>query len=125
MQAFLDTVRLELGPHGIQVVTVNPWFIRTAAEDDNLPRPLMVEAEWAANTIVSGIEAGKTQIEFPLLPSLAWKLIRVLPNTVFAWLFRHRQNRSSIGLRILFSFATSKPARPSANSRSGHPSDGR
>jgi hypothetical protein len=85
----------------------------------------MVEAEWAANTIVSGIEAGKTQIEFPLLPSLAWKLIRVLPNTVFAWLFRHRQNRSSIGLRILFSFATSKPARPSANSRSGHPSDGR
>ncbi len=123
VQSFLDTVRLELGPHGIQVVTVNPWFIRTAAEDDGIPRPLLVEVQWAANTIVSGIEAGKTQIEFPLLPSLVWKLIRVLPNKVFAWLFRHRQNRSSIGLRIL-SFATSKLARHRSNPGSGHPSDG-
>jgi short-subunit dehydrogenase len=123
VQSFLDTVRLELGPQGIQVVTVNPWFIRTSAEDEGIPRPLMVEAEWAATTIVSGVEAGKTQIEFPFLPSLAWKLIRVLPNTVFAWLFRHRQNRSSIGLRII-SFATSKQARRGSNSDSGQPPDG-
>ena len=110
MQAFLDTVRLELGPRGIQVVTVNPWFIRTPAKDDGVPRPLVVEADWAANTIVCGIEAGKKQIEFPQIPSLAWKLIRLLPNSAFAWLFGPRQGRSSIGLKILI-FAGTKLGR--------------
>ena len=91
MQSFLDTVRLELISHGIRVVTVNPWFVRTHQTDDGVPRPMMVEADWAAKTIVRRIEAGKTQIEFPLLPSLAWKLIRLLPNGVFARLFAPRQ----------------------------------
>src|SRR5439155_12366401 len=62
-QAFLDTVRLELGPRGIQVVTVNPWFIRTHAKDDGVPRPFVIESDRAARTIVDGIEAGRKQIE--------------------------------------------------------------
>ncbi len=115
MQAFLDTVRLELGPRGIQVVTINPWFIRTPAKDDGVPRPMMVEVDWAANTIVSGIEAGKKQIEFPLLPSLGWKLLRLFPNSAFAWLFGHRHGRSSIGLKILM--LAGKLGRPSSNHR--------
>lgn len=104
MQAFLDTVRLELEPRGVQVVTVNPWFIRTPAKDDGVPRPLMVEADWAANKIVHGIEAGKSQIDFPLLPSLAWKVVRMLPNSMFVRLFGHRAGRASVGMRML-SFA--------------------
>ncbi len=85
MQAFLDTVRVELAPEGIQVVTVNPWFIQTGHKD-NTPRPGEVSASWAANTIIAGIERGTTQIDFPLLPSLLWKIIRFLPNSTFAWL---------------------------------------
>jgi len=122
MQAFLDTVRLELGPRGIQVVTVNPWFIRTPAKDDGVPRPLVVEADWAANTIVRGIEAGRKQIEFPLAPSLGWKLIRLLPNAVFAWLFGPRHGRSSIGLKIL-KFAGAKLGNRSSNHRPFRRSD--
>ena len=101
MQAFLDTVRLELKPKGVQVVTVNPWFIRTPAKNDGVSRPLVVEPDWAANTIIRGIEAGKSQIEFPLLPSLGWKMLRLLPNAIFAWLFGLRRGRSSIGLKLL------------------------
>ena len=100
-QAFLDTVRLELRPRGVQVVTVNPWFIRTPSKNDGVPRPFVVEPDWAAAAIVDGIEAGKVQIEFPLVPSLAWKLVRLLPNAAFAWLFAPRRGRSSIGLRLL------------------------
>jgi short-subunit dehydrogenase len=118
VQSFLDTVRLELGPSGIRVLTVNPWFIRTSATDDAVSRPLMVDVQWAAKAIVDGIEAGRTQIEFPLLPSLVWKLIRVLPNAAFAWLFGHRPNRLSIGVRILM-LAGSMRAGRGSNSRSG------
>lgn len=87
MQAFLDTTRLDVRPYGIQVVTINPWFVRTQETDDHVPRPMQVQADWAAERIVRGIEAGRTQIEFPLVPSLLWKLIRVLPNPVFVRLF--------------------------------------
>jgi short-subunit dehydrogenase len=87
MQSFLDTTRLDVRPHKLQVVTVNPWFIRTGDADDGVPRPMAVEVDWAAERIVKGIEDGKTQIEFPLLPSLLWKFIRLLPNSMFVRIF--------------------------------------
>jgi NADP-dependent 3-hydroxy acid dehydrogenase YdfG len=87
MQSFLDTTRLDVRRFGLQVVTVNPWFVRTQADDDRIPRPMQVEPEWAAERIVRGIEAGRTQIEFPLVPSLAWKALRLLPNPIFVRIF--------------------------------------
>jgi short-subunit dehydrogenase len=87
MQAFLDTTRLDVRAHGLQVVTVNPWFVRTREDEAHLRRPMQVEPDWAARRIVDGIEAGKTQVEFPLVPSLLWKVLRVLPNGVFVRLF--------------------------------------
>lgn len=87
MQAFLDTTRLDVRPFGLQVVTVNPWFVRTQEQDDRIPRPMQVEADWAAERIVRGIVAGRTQIEFPLVPSLLWKALRLLPNNLFVRVF--------------------------------------
>ena len=87
MQAFLDTTRLDVRPFGLQVVTVNPWFVRTQEQDDHIPRPMQVEPEWAAERIVRGIEAGRTQIEFPLVPSLLWKGLRLVPNSLFVRVF--------------------------------------
>jgi NADP-dependent 3-hydroxy acid dehydrogenase YdfG len=91
MQAFLDTTRLDVRPYGLQVVTVNPWFVRTQEQDDRIPRPMQVEPDWAAEKIVRGIEAGRTQIEFPLAPSLLWKGLRLLPNGLFVRLFGPKQ----------------------------------
>lgn len=91
VQSFLDTMRLDVRPHKVRVVTVNPWFIRTRAEDDRIPRPMQVEVDWAAERIVRGIERGSTQIEFPLVPSLLWKLLRLLPNAVFVGIFGPKQ----------------------------------
>jgi len=101
MRAFLDTVRLELDPRGVRVVTVSPWFIRTSGKHDGVPRPLVVEADWAAEAILRGIEGGKKEIEFPLVASLTWKVVRLLPQTAFAWLFDLRHGRASIGMRLL------------------------
>jgi NADP-dependent 3-hydroxy acid dehydrogenase YdfG len=90
IQAFLDTTRLDVRGRGVQVVTVNPWFIRVSEKDDGIPRPMQVDVEWAAERILRGIEAGRTQIEFPLLPSLIWKVLRVTPNALFVRLFGAR-----------------------------------
>lgn len=87
MQSFLDTVRLDLRAHGVRAVTVNPWFIRTRGEDDSIPRPMQVDADWAAERILRGIDRGQSQIEFPLLPSLAWKALRLVPNGLFVRAF--------------------------------------
>jgi len=91
MQSFLDTTRLDVRPYGLQVVTVNPWFVRTQEQDDHVPRPMQVEPDWAAERIVRGIEAGRTQIEFPLVPSLLWKGLRLLPNGLFVRIFGKRE----------------------------------
>jgi short-subunit dehydrogenase len=91
MQSFLDTTRLDVRRFGLQVVTVNPWFVRTQPDDDRIPRPMQVEPEWAAERIVRGIEAGRTQVEFPLVPSLAWKALRLLPNALFVRIFGPKQ----------------------------------
>jgi NAD(P)-dependent dehydrogenase (short-subunit alcohol dehydrogenase family) len=93
MQSFLDTTRLDVRPFGVRVVTVNPWFVRTREEDDRIPRPMQVEVDWAAERIVGGIERGRTQIEFPLLPSLAWKVLRLVPNAAFVWLLGPKEAR--------------------------------
>jgi short-subunit dehydrogenase len=90
MQAFLDTTRLDVRGRGVRVVTVNPWFIRVSEKDDGVPRPMQVDVEWAAERIIRGIERGRTQIEFPLLPSLIWKGLRVMPNALFVRLFGAR-----------------------------------
>lgn len=101
IQVFLDSLRVETEARGVQLVTVNPWFIRTAGKDDGVPRPLVVEPAWAARRILDGIEAGRRRIEFHPLAARLWRLVRLLPDAWFAALFRARGDRPSLGLRLM------------------------
>jgi NADP-dependent 3-hydroxy acid dehydrogenase YdfG len=101
IRAFLDTMRVELEPRGVRISTIDPWFIRTAGKDDGLPRPMMVEPDWAAQRIVAAIEAGRRQFAFPWLAAWMWRAVRALPNAGFLWLFRPRRGRTSFGVKLL------------------------
>jgi NADP-dependent 3-hydroxy acid dehydrogenase YdfG len=101
IQAFLDSMRPELEPRGVRLHTVNPWFMRTAGKDDGVPRPLVVEPDWAAHRIVDGIEAGRRRIEFHALAAFLWRIVRLLPDGLFVALFRPRGASASWGLRAM------------------------
>lgn len=84
MQAFLEASRVELGPYGVKVTTINPGFIDTpmvAKHDQKLP--FLMTAADAATTIVEGLERGARVVEFPKPMSMAMRVARMLPGAVY------------------------------------------
>ncbi len=84
LATFLESLRLDLAPRGVDVLTVSPGFVRTPLTDRNRFRmPFLLPPDRAAEIIVRGIERRKREIHFPLRLSLAMKLLRILP----IWMF--------------------------------------
>jgi short-subunit dehydrogenase len=87
INAFLQSLRIELKRYGVGVVTVNPGFVRTPLTDRNtFPMPFMLSPEQAAEAIVRGLLAGDEEIHFPKRLSWPTKLFTALPRPVFEWL---------------------------------------
>ncbi len=85
----LEASRIDLKGTGVDVITVNPGFIRTEITkgQDNLP--FMLDAEDAANRILKGIARGDRVISFP--GQLAWPmrlLVKNMPNAIYDWIGR-------------------------------------
>jgi short-subunit dehydrogenase len=80
----LESYRVELKKYNIKVITVKPGFVRTPMTDKNkFYMPFMMEAEKAADIIISGIEREKRIIQFPLPTVIMSKLVKLVPNSIF------------------------------------------
>lgn len=80
----LESLRIELKPFNVKVITVKPGFVRTPMTDKNeFHMPFMMNVDKATKIILNGIKKGKTVIEFPLPTVLAVKLMKILPNFLF------------------------------------------
>jgi short-subunit dehydrogenase len=76
----LESLRVDLGPLGVDVQLVNPGFVRTPlTEANDFPMPFMIEAPDAARRIADAIEKGKAEAVFPLPYQVGMKLVRVVP----------------------------------------------
>jgi NAD(P)-dependent dehydrogenase (short-subunit alcohol dehydrogenase family) len=76
----LESLRIDLLPLGIEVLTVNPGFVRSPLTDVNTFRmPFLIEPVEAARRIADGIEKGKAEIVFPLRIALLMKAARLVP----------------------------------------------
>jgi NAD(P)-dependent dehydrogenase (short-subunit alcohol dehydrogenase family) len=63
----LESLRIDLMPLAIDVLTVCPGFVRSELTDRNsFPMPWMLEADDAARRIADGIAKRKAEIVFPL-----------------------------------------------------------
>jgi NAD(P)-dependent dehydrogenase (short-subunit alcohol dehydrogenase family) len=76
----LESLRVDLGPLGVDVQLVNPGFVRTPlTEANDFPMPFMIEAPDAARRIADAIEKGKAEAVFPLPYRVGMKLVRLAP----------------------------------------------
>jgi len=85
----LESLRIDLRPHGIAVHTICPGFVRTDLTAKNTFRmPFMLEADDAARRIARGLERGRSEIVFPLPMLLLMKAAKVVPVRLWAEAFR-------------------------------------
>lgn len=88
----LEALRVGLGPQGIDVVTVCPGFVDTEMTSTNrFPMPFMVTAPVAARMIADGIERRTARIVFPWQMAVFAKLAPLVPDRLWATIFRSRK----------------------------------
>lgn len=86
----LESMRLELHPQGLRVVTIAPGYIRTAMTAHNpYPMPFLMDAEVFAAKAVTAIAR---QSRFRVIPwQMGWvaSLLHLLPRPLYDALFTH------------------------------------
>jgi len=96
--AYLESLRLEMRPYGIKVVTIAPGYIETPMTAVNRYRmPFLLPADVAAARFARAIERGVTYTVIPWQMGVVAKILRVLPNGIYDALFR-RAPRKPRGL---------------------------
>jgi short-subunit dehydrogenase len=83
----LESLRIELKPFHIKVITVKPGFVRTPMTDKNeFYMPFLMDVEKAVKIILDGIKKEKKIIQFPLPIVVGSKFVKILPNWLFDYL---------------------------------------
>lgn len=86
--AYLESLRLEMRPYGVKVVTIAPGYIATPMTDVNPYRmPFLMPAEQAARRFAAAIERGTSYTVIPWQMGVVAKALRLLPNWLYDRLF--------------------------------------
>lgn len=85
---YLESLRLEMRPQGIKVVTIVPGYIETPMTAVNpYPMPFLMPAPEAARRFAVAISAGTSYTVIPWPMGVVAKLLRLLPNWLYDRLF--------------------------------------
>ena len=86
--SYCESLRLELQPSGIRVVTISPGYIDTKMTQANdYPMPFLMPAASFATAARTAIAAGASYRVIPWQMGVAAKLLRLLPNWLFDRIF--------------------------------------
>ncbi|MGB5289298.1 MAG: SDR family NAD(P)-dependent oxidoreductase [Ignavibacteriaceae bacterium] len=93
----LESLRIELKPYNVKVITVKPGFVRTPMTDKNkFHMPFLMDVEKATKIIIKGIKKEKKIIQFPFPTVIGAKIFKFLPDWLFDYLMSkelpHRKN---------------------------------
>jgi short-subunit dehydrogenase len=82
--SYCESLRLELKPHGIRVVTIAPGYIDTPMTQANpYPMPFLMPAARFAQKAAAAIAAGDSYRVIPWQMGVVAKLLRALPNALY------------------------------------------
>ena len=85
---YLESLRLEMRPYGIKVVTIAPGYIATPMTAVNpYKMPFLLPAEKAAERFAEAIKRGTTYTVIPWQMGVVAKILRLLPNWLYDRLF--------------------------------------
>jgi len=86
--AYLESLRLEMRPYGIKVVTIAPGYIATPMTAVNpYKMPFLLPAAKAAERFAAAIARGTTYAVIPWQMGVVAKVLRLLPNWLYDRLF--------------------------------------
>ncbi len=86
--AYLESLRLEMRPHGLPVVTIAPGYIDTPMTEINpYPMPFLLPADAAAHRFAAAIARGTSYTVIPWPMGVVARLLRLLPNWLYDRLF--------------------------------------
>ncbi len=87
---YLESLRLEMRPYGIRVVTIAPGYIETPMTAVNpYKMPFLLPAQQAAERFAAAIRRGTGYVVIPWQMGIVAKLLRLLPNWLYDRLFTH------------------------------------
>jgi NAD(P)-dependent dehydrogenase (short-subunit alcohol dehydrogenase family) len=85
---YLESLRLEMRPHGIRVVTIAPGYVETPMTAVNPYRmPFLLPADAAAARFAAAIARGVSYAVIPWQMGVVAKVLRALPNALYDRLF--------------------------------------
>ena len=94
VSAMFESLRLDLGPRGIDVTIIHPGFIKTALTAGRKARlPWLMEVDEAAKKILGAIEKRKKSYAFPWQLAALVRLGMIMPNSMYDWLSRRNSLR--------------------------------
>jgi len=94
VSAMFESLRLDLGPRGIDVTIIHPGFIKTPLTAGRKARlPWLMEVDEAANKILSAIEKRKKSYAFPWQLATLVRIGMLMPNSLYDWLSRRNSLR--------------------------------
>jgi len=86
--AYLESLRLEMRPYGIKVVTIAPGYIATPMTAVNpYKMPFLLPAAQAAERFAAAIARGTSYAVIPWQMGVVAKVLRLLPNWLYDRLF--------------------------------------
>lgn len=86
--SYCESLRLEMRPYGIRVVTICPGYIDTPMTQVNpYPMPFLMDPDKFAARAAQVIAAGSSYAVIPWQMGIVAKVLRLLPNSVYDWAF--------------------------------------
>ncbi len=99
---WLESLRIDLKPHGIYVTSIHPGFVATPmAEHDEFKMPFKVGPRDSSNRILRAIAAGRSQYHYPFLISFLARFNRLLPNFIYDFIMPRVSGRAPKSAKIL------------------------
>jgi NAD(P)-dependent dehydrogenase (short-subunit alcohol dehydrogenase family) len=96
--SYCESLRLEMQPHGIGVVTISPGYIDTPMTQRNAyPMPFLMAPEKFAAAAMRAIESGNSYTVIPWQMGVVAKLLRLLPNALYDLAFAGAPRKARLG----------------------------
>jgi len=96
--SYCESLRGEMRPHGVRVVTISPGYIDTPLTRQNrYGMPFLMQADTFADRAYRAISAGASYRVIPWQMGVVAKLLRLLPNPLFDRLLAGRPRKRREG----------------------------